>query len=308
MIIQSCAGPCCCYTIWRKRLTRLALQGRGPSGTNKPFYVIGPEMSSKKQKAPPRDSKEPVRSSSARTDASKRILRAESQKLVDRASDKSGGGVETNRGSFAKRARATSTGKSDSAESAALGERALRTREHLIDTAKHLFLERGYGGTTIDHIAKAAGVSRASFYTYFPSKRDTLLGAAVAGLQASVPAIGAISEIPDEWDLQDLKTWLVKYLKYLDGHGAFLLVWSQAAWKDKELRAIGVKGSMRAAGLLGAELQRLGAPHHTDPRIQGQALLAMLDRFWYVWRVTQAPFSENDVIDGLANIMASILR
>lgn len=208
--------------------------------------------------------------------------------------------------SFSVRARASSEGKASEGESG-LGTRALRTRDYLIQTAKALFLERGYGGTTIDHIAEAAGVSRASFYTYFPSKRETLLAAGVEGLELGMKTVVAIANIPDKWTLDHLKTWIKSYLDYLDNHGGFLLVWSQAAWKDDELRSIGVKGSMRAAGIIGAELQRLGASNLTDPRIQGQAVLAMLDRFWYVWRITKAPFKEQDVIDGLAHFIEAIL-
>jgi hypothetical protein len=42
IIIQSYTGPCCCYNIWCKRLTRLALRERGPSGTNRPSTLLGP--------------------------------------------------------------------------------------------------------------------------------------------------------------------------------------------------------------------------------------------------------------------------
>jgi hypothetical protein len=41
--------------------------------------------------------------------------------------------------------------------------------------AREVFLTRGYAGTTVDEIARIADVSRASFYAYFPSKREVLL-------------------------------------------------------------------------------------------------------------------------------------
>jgi AcrR family transcriptional regulator len=211
----------------------------------------------------------------------------------------------TDRASFANRAR--KAGMADTEEAPILGDRALRTREHLIETAKKLFLERSYGGTTIENIAEAAGVSRASFYTYFPSKRETLLAAAEKGLEASRQALRTMSDIPDTWNIDHIKAWLRGYMSYMDEHGAFLLLWSQAAWQDSELRTLGVRGSMRAAGAVGIEMERLGGSHHIDPRIQGQAMLAMLDRFWYIWRVTRAPFSDKEVIDGLSHFVASML-
>lgn len=39
-----------------------------------------------------------------------------------------------------------------------------------------LFLERGYEGTTVDDICAVAGISRSTFFRYFASKEDALLG------------------------------------------------------------------------------------------------------------------------------------
>ncbi|UOE21954.1 TetR family transcriptional regulator [Thermobifida halotolerans] len=39
-----------------------------------------------------------------------------------------------------------------------------------------LFLERGFEATTVDQIAEAAGISRRSFFRYFATKEDVVLG------------------------------------------------------------------------------------------------------------------------------------
>lgn len=44
------------------------------------------------------------------------------------------------------------------------------TREALIDAAFVMFRDRGYAETTVDDISAAAGVSRSTFFRYFPSK------------------------------------------------------------------------------------------------------------------------------------------
>ncbi|QSB24574.1 TetR family transcriptional regulator [Curtobacterium sp. 24E2] len=57
--------------------------------------------------------------------------------------------------------------------------------EVLADAAAELFLEQGYGRTTVDQIAVRAGVSRATFFNYFTAKSDVLwldLDAAFASL------------------------------------------------------------------------------------------------------------------------------
>jgi len=46
------------------------------------------------------------------------------------------------------------------------------SREILQDAAFELFLENSYPKTTVDQIARRAGVSRATFFNYFPTKSD----------------------------------------------------------------------------------------------------------------------------------------
>lgn len=63
----------------------------------------------------------------------------------------------------------------------------------LADAAAELFLEQGYAGTTVDHIAQRAGVSRATFFNYFAAKSDVMwleLDEAVG----EIPALLRVSE------------------------------------------------------------------------------------------------------------------
>ena len=48
--------------------------------------------------------------------------------------------------------------------------RKLETRRLLEDKARRLFARHGFRATSIDEIARAAGVSRTTFFRYFPSK------------------------------------------------------------------------------------------------------------------------------------------
>lgn len=78
------------------------------------------------------------------------------------------------------------------------------SREVLAEAACELFLEQGYGDTSVSDITRRAGVSRSSFFNYFPSKADVLwggfderitaLGERLAGRDASA---GAGSEVRD---------------------------------------------------------------------------------------------------------------
>ena len=59
------------------------------------------------------------------------------------------------------------------------GVRVARRNRHwtqIHEAAVMLVLEKGLAATTIDAIAAAAGVSRRSFFNYFPTKEDAVLG------------------------------------------------------------------------------------------------------------------------------------
>ena len=51
-----------------------------------------------------------------------------------------------------------------------------RTHDEIHRIAAGLFAERGYDAVTVDDIASAADISHRTFYRYFPSKEDLVLG------------------------------------------------------------------------------------------------------------------------------------
>ncbi|MUL42845.1 TetR family transcriptional regulator [Streptomonospora sp. PA3] len=51
-----------------------------------------------------------------------------------------------------------------------------RTRARIQQEALRLFGEQGYEATTVARIAAAAGVSHTTFFRYFPTKEDVVLG------------------------------------------------------------------------------------------------------------------------------------
>jgi AcrR family transcriptional regulator len=73
---------------------------------------------------------------------------------------------------------------------AGLRERKKRaTRAAIHDGAMRLFDDRGFAGTTIDQIAEAANVSRATVFSYFATKEDIVFGDAPAAVDALAAAL-----------------------------------------------------------------------------------------------------------------------
>jgi AcrR family transcriptional regulator len=49
-------------------------------------------------------------------------------------------------------------------------------RDEVVTVAMELFFKEGYDNTTVDQVASAAGMSRTSFFRYFATKDDIVLG------------------------------------------------------------------------------------------------------------------------------------
>lgn len=65
---------------------------------------------------------------------------------------------------------------SDSPGTPTRGRPRASSRAVLEEAAYELFLEQGYDGTTVAEIARRAGVSRGTFFNYFPTKADVFWG------------------------------------------------------------------------------------------------------------------------------------
>ncbi|HEX5118565.1 MAG TPA: TetR family transcriptional regulator [Pseudonocardiaceae bacterium] len=59
-----------------------------------------------------------------------------------------------------------------------------RTRAAIREHAMRLFREQGYAETTVDQIADAAEVSPSTFFRYFPTKEDVVIGDDFDGMLA----------------------------------------------------------------------------------------------------------------------------
>lgn len=83
--------------------------------------------------------------------------------------------------------------------------------------AAKLFLEKGYAGTSMDEVAAAAGISKQTIYTHFPSKEelfaDLVLGNEQRANEFVAAMIGAFHEAKDlESGLRDLARTYLRFV------------------------------------------------------------------------------------------------
>ena len=190
-----------------------------------------------------------------------------------------------------------------------MGKRAQRTSALIQDKARDVFLAKGYFGARIDDIAEAAGMSRGSFYTYFPAKRDVLLSLGVATHEAGTQVFATMLELAESGHPDALAVVVKAYLEYLDEHGAFISVWAQAAAEDDELRSAGMRSRMVSANNFADVMRKLGwspAPE-LDAGHVALALLGTIDRHWYYWRVSGLRATDEKVVGTLVAIIGATL-
>ena len=89
-------------------------------------------------------------------------------------------------------------------------EAQAQTRDKLLEVAAHLFVEKGYGGTSLRDIAEQAGFTQGAFYSNFESKEALLLEMLRRHMQREVGQLEEIvgnSEKRIEHVLNDLQAW-----------------------------------------------------------------------------------------------------
>jgi AcrR family transcriptional regulator len=185
------------------------------------------------------------------------------------------------------------------------GPKANRTLARIQRATRLIFQRRGYAGTTIDRITDAAGVSRATFYTYFPSKRDVLLSLGADSIRDSVATIKEFEALPPTASRDDLRRWVAHYFHLLDRHGSFAFAWTQAAHEDRELHQVSVSGHLRLCRRLGDAMGLLKGEAFEDPVSEGILLSSLLERAWSYTHLYEGVLDrgrvERDAADFLAD-------
>jgi AcrR family transcriptional regulator len=99
------------------------------------------------------------------------------------------------------------------------------TRDRLSEHAARLFAERGYHGTSINDLAEALGIQKASVYSHIKGKEDLLAEIALAGAAAFHEAL---DEVPDDVaGAERLKLALRAHLGVVDRQLDVATVWLQ---------------------------------------------------------------------------------
>ena len=91
-------------------------------------------------------------------------------------------------------------------------ERSRRTRQELVNAAVRLWTERGFENgvenTTVEEIARAAGVTKGTFYFHFAHKEDVLLEMSNTAGDAAMEAAHRSAEEGNSIDVTVQRAWM----------------------------------------------------------------------------------------------------
>jgi AcrR family transcriptional regulator len=121
--------------------------------------------------------------------------------------------------------------------SPAIGARGATTRSRITEVSLELFGRLGYFDTSVDAIAKAAGVSRATLYQYFKGKDEIFLellnecGGALFRVARRIGPLG-----PDDVGFDNLNWWLGEWSWVFEKYSTMFVQWTAIASSDTKVR------------------------------------------------------------------------
>lgn len=132
-----------------------------------------------------------------------------------------------------------------------------RTRETLAEVSLQLFLGRGFEATTADDIATASGISRRTFFRYFPTKEAAFFAPQEEYLRTFRRMIA--EPLPDEDGFQTARRCLLHMAAIYMSDRRAAVAQQEAVRSSRSLMAYELQMDYEWEDAVGASLKRDGA-------------------------------------------------
>jgi TetR/AcrR family transcriptional repressor of mexJK operon len=157
-----------------------------------------------------------------------------------------------------------------------------RKRRAILGAAAELFCAQGYGATSMDAVARAAGVSKATLYAHFTGK-DALFAEIVAGRLAEVrreTEAGRDHDLPPREALGAMGRRWLRFMLAPRTLAIYRIVIGEGARFPDLARAFHAAGPGQGhawlAGWIDAEIRRGRLRADTDPHRAGEQMIGLL--------------------------------
>lgn len=167
-----------------------------------------------------------------------------------------------------------------------VGKRGASTRRRIVEASLELFAEYGFFNTSVDAIAKSAGVSRATLYQYFPSKDQIfheLLDECGRALFRVVRRLGPLG--PTEVGFDNLNWWLGEWSWVCEKYSTMFVQLATVSAAETSVRPEIDRFTVNYHDRIA---QRLEGVDGVEPRLAAMTMMALVHRvnvFIYTDRV-----------------------
>jgi TetR/AcrR family transcriptional regulator, transcriptional repressor for nem operon len=186
-------------------------------------------------------------------------------------------------------------------------EHKQETRARIVDAAGRLFRKEGYGGSGIDGLTKAAGVTNGAFYGHFKTKSEAFRTAVLAGLEELRTAIAVLKA-------EQGRGWLTTFVSYYLGpkrtcdldHSCALPSLSPDVMRaDRETRSAYEAELLRVVGEISSGLPGGPADERDDTAI---AMLALLSGGVTMARAVADPSASERIANAVLRLALQMAR
>lgn len=163
-----------------------------------------------------------------------------------------------------------------------------KSKEHLIECAARLFLQKGYNATGINDILSSAGLSKGSFYFYFASKKDLAVDVAEYYNKIKIDEISKAAK-GRTWEefIEKVVGDIIERAKEKKSFGCpFAVLGMEIAFLEPDIADKYFASIKRIAGIFEDVLKRSGIPEEKATIIAGSAL-AMYEGYLLFYRISK---------------------
>lgn len=177
----------------------------------------------------------------------------------------------------------------------------------ILATAERLLEQRSLGAISVDDLARGAGISRPTFYFYFPSKDAVLLTLLDRVVAEADAAMDAAFDRPADGPREAWQRVLRAYHDTFRGHRALTVAWAEARTSSAAVRTLWAevveRWVQRCATAIEAERARGAAPAGPAARDLAVALTSMNERVIYASLSGDGPaVADEDVVPVLLRV------
>ena len=179
------------------------------------------------------------------------------------------------------------------------------TRENILEAAAQIFSEKGFHAASMQDIARAVNLQKASLYHHVSSKQEILLDLLDRALDILIDRIGEVTSlsIPPEEKLPQAMQVYLETLTSQRGLSAVLLFEHRSL--DDELKSRHLPRRDRFEGLWRALIQEgiaTGAFSCDDPAQATRALLGVMN--WTItWYSNDGPLTAEEISEQYASLL-----